>query len=294
MLAVWAVAFAMLAVVAALPSGPAAVLVVDDPYPALGQAVHFNASSSTGHDAGNGRIVAYNFSFGDGFATGWQPSALAEHAYAAAGTFAASVTVADARGEESEAYATVQPGTLPPPSQAPDLVPIQAQLAPASPTVNDSLHLTVVILNRGGAADAATVHAIDAPENASPSLVAAAVLPGPIPASGTVSAVLGPFALAEAGNHTLRILVTNVSPPETATADHELDLRVLVLPGSPPANRGGGPAPSVSPLVLGLGAAAVAAAAGAALLFLRPAPPGPLDPPPPSPQDRSPPPIWPL
>ena len=71
-LAVWAVAFTMLAVAAALPGGPTARLSVDDATPVVGQVVHFNASASGAHDAGNGRIVGYRFSFGDGQRTGWQ------------------------------------------------------------------------------------------------------------------------------------------------------------------------------------------------------------------------------
>ncbi len=291
----WAVAFTMLAVVAAIPEGPTAALTADDAYPAVGQVVRFNASASQAHDAGNGRIVGYNFSFGDGFGTGWQGSPLAEHAYASAGTFAAKVIVVDARGEESTAYATVQPGgAAPPPSGTPDLVPIQAQLAPMSPRVNVSLNLTVVVLNRGATANAATVRAYDVPENTTQRSVASAAVTGPIARSETVSVTLGPFVFTTAGNHTLRVLVTNVTPPETATNDNELDLRVVVLPTVPPPNHGGGGPPfAVTPLALGLGGAAIAAGAGAAFLLLRPRPPGPLEPPPASPPDRSPPPIWP-
>ena len=141
----------MLAVAAALPEGPTARLTVDNAYPAVGEGVHFNASANEGHDAGNGRIVAYRFSFGDGQATGWQSSPYAEHAYAAEGSYAANVTVKDNRGEMGSASVTIQVGTPPPPPvQAPDLVPIQVQLSPAAPRVNESVNATVVVLNRGG------------------------------------------------------------------------------------------------------------------------------------------------
>ncbi len=282
-----------LAVVAAIPGGPTAVLTVDDPYPAVGQAVHFNASASTGHDWGNGRIVGYTFSFGDGFGTDWGSAPSAEHAYAAAGRYTAKVTVVDGRGEESTASVVVAAGTSPPPpSQAPDLVPIQAQLTPARPRVNDSVNVTVVVLNLGSTAGTATVDVSDSKDNATPVPVGSAQLSGPLGPSATASVTIGPFVVATAGNHTLRIVVTNVTPTETSSAGHELDVPFTVYPTSPSGSPGGPPF-ALTPLAVGLGAAAVAAAIGAGLLFLRPRPPGPLEPPPASPPDRSPPPIWP-
>jgi hypothetical protein len=287
----------MLAVAAALPEGPTARLTVDDAYPAVGQIVHFNASASAPHDAGNGRIVAYRFAFGDGQGTDWQPSALADHAYASAGTFVATVTVIDNRGAEGAASATVYPGMPPPPPvQAPDLVPIQAQVNPPTPEVNDSVNVTVVVLNRGGGtADTATLRVYDVAPNTTGTAVGTAALPGPIAVSQTASAVVGPFAVRVTGNHTLRVLVTNVTPAETSSSNNELDLRLTVVPTPHRAGPGGGGGPgfAVSPLVIGLGAAAVAAGGGAAFLLLRPIPAGPLEPPPPTPYDRSPPPIWP-
>ena len=299
-LAVWAVAFAILAVAAAVPQGPLAALTVDDAYPSVGQAVHFNASGSAAHDAGQGRIVSYRFAFGDGQTTGVQASPFAEHAYASAGAFVATVTVTDGRGAQGTASVTVHPGVAPPPpTPAPDLVPIQATADPSSPEVNHTVRATVVVLNRGGgAASAATVEAYDVPPNGTARFVGNASLAGPIAPSATASATLGPFVLSVAGNHTLRFLVANVTPAETSAANNELDLRVSVLPGpatNPPGGggEGGGGGAPLSPLAVGLGIAAVAAGAGAAFLFLRRPPRGPLEPPPASPPDRSPPPIWP-
>lgn len=295
-LAVWAVAFTMLAVAAAVPQGPTAALTVDDATPLVGQVVVFNASASTGHDAGNGRIVAYRFTFGDGQGTGSQPSPLADHAYAAAGTFVATVTVTDRRGAEASASVTVRPGAPPPPPvQAPDLVPIQAVPDSASPEVNDSVRVAVVVLNRGGAAaNTASLEAYDVPPNGSTRRVGNATLAGPVAPSATVSLTVGPFVLRVAGNHTLRFVVANVTPAETNAANNELDLRLTVLPATaPPPHGGGNGGGGVSPLAVGLGVAAVAAGVGAAFLFLRRPPRGPLEPPPASPPDRSPPPIWP-
>lgn len=297
-LAVWAVALTMLAVAAALPGGPTARLTVDNAYPAVGEVVHFNASASEGHDAGNGRIVAYRFAFGDGQMTAWQTSPLADHAYAAAGTYVANVTAVDHRGETGTASATIHAGaTPPPPTLTPDLVPIQARLSPATPRVNESVNVTVVVLNRGGtAANAATLVAYDVPQNASSAIVGTETLSGPVAASHSASAAIGPFVFHSTGNHTLRLVVMNVTPPETGTSNNELDLRIAVLPATaptPPGGGGGGPGLTVSPLAIGLAASAVAAGAGAAYFFLRPRAPRSLEPPPPAPPDRSPPPIWP-
>ena len=292
----WAVAFTMLAVAAALPEGPTARLTVDNAYPAVGEVVHFNASASEGHDAGNGRIVAYRFSFGDGQATGWQSSPYAEHAYAAEGSYAANVTVKDNRGEMGSASVTIQVGTPPPPPvQAPDLVPIQVQLSPAAPRVNESVNATVVVLNRGGdEASAATVAAYDVPPNATAVDLGTVALPHALFPSQTASVVVGPFVFRTAGNHTLRIVLANVTPQETNSSNNELDLRVAVLPPTTPTKPGGGGAGlGLSPLTTGLVLAAVAAGAGAAYLFSRPRPPRSLEPPPPMPPDQSPPPIWP-
>ncbi len=295
----WAVALTMLAVVAALPEGPTASLSVDDAFPLVGQTVHFNASASTGHDAGNGRIAAYNFSFGDGIGTGWQASPLAEHAYASSGAFVARVIVVDNRGGESAASVTIHPGTSPPPpAQAPDLVPIQAQLSPTAPRQNDSINVTVVVLNRGGSpATAANLTVYDVPENGSTILLGRVPLPSPVAVSQTVSAKAGPFLMTSAGNHTLRILVTDVTPAEMNSGNNELDVRMTVLPSVGPNPPGGGGAGgagfAVSPLAVGLGVGGVAAGVGAGYLLLRPGSKPPLEPPPASPPDRSPPPIWP-
>ena len=114
--AVWAVAFSLLAVVAATPRGPTAALSVDDVTPVVGQIVHFDASASVGHDEGNGRIVSYEFDFGDGDGTREQSSPMASHAYSLVGPKRATVTVQDARENEGSASVRidVQAGSRPP------------------------------------------------------------------------------------------------------------------------------------------------------------------------------------
>ena len=79
-------------------SPPHAVLLVSNNDPQAGSAVQFNASGSSDPD---GRITGYNFSFGDGNATGWTNSSELFHTYSAAGTFGAVVMVRDDDGEIS-------------------------------------------------------------------------------------------------------------------------------------------------------------------------------------------------
>ena len=68
-------------------------------------AVTMNGSSSTSATGAN--IAYYQFNFGDGTSTSWQASARAAHTYSAAGTYTASLRVADNRGLVSASASTV-------------------------------------------------------------------------------------------------------------------------------------------------------------------------------------------
>ncbi len=293
-LGVWAIAFFVLATAYAIPGGPAAALAVDDTSPFVGQVVRFDASASRPHDAGNGRIVGYNFSFGDGTSSGWSDADTAAHAYAEAGMIVASVTVLDARGLTGQASVTLWVGISPPPvGTTPDLVPLHATFMPAQPADGDTVTVSVTILNRGGAAAAsATVDVTDVQPDGTTAFLRSSPLPGPVNASATVVFTSAPFRVSVVGNHTFSITVANVTPAEPASADHVLRMTLAVGPSGTgsPLNAGG---LSVSPIVWGLAAAGVAAGAGAVFFLRRPRPPGPLEPPPAEPVDKSPPPIWP-
>ena len=296
-LAVWAVAFSLLAVVSALPEGPAAALIVDDAYPAPGVVVHFDASGSVGHDQGNGRIVAFRFDFGDGQESAWQQSPLEAHAFPEVGNFTATVTVVDLRDLTGTASVTVHVGgTPPPPPDRPDLFPVTLEVTPAEPRVNDSVNLTVTVLNRGGAtATGATVDAYDLRPDGSIGFLGSLPLPGPLSPSNAEPVRFPPFVAVQVGNHTLRAVTGNVTPAPASSTPHELRVSVQILAAGTPPGPGtrGGAAFDVGPLAVALSAAAVAAMAGAGYLLLRRPPKGPLEPPPAQPPDRSPPPIWP-
>ena len=68
-------------------------------------AVTLSGSSSTA--ATGASIAYYRFTFGDGTSTAWQTSATAQHTYSTAGTYTASLQVADNRGLISASASTV-------------------------------------------------------------------------------------------------------------------------------------------------------------------------------------------
>lgn len=293
----WAIAFSLLAVANALPSPPTAVLTVDDPTPFPGEPVHFDASESIPHDEGNGVIVAYRFDFGDRSGTDWQASPFAEHAYSKAGTYEATVEVKDRRDLVGHDTTTISVRATPPPTgQAPDLVPVAASVSPAKPKVDDVVTLAVTIMNQGGtAAQSASADVVDERPSGADILVDTLELESPLE-PGTVAVLLSsPFLAVEEGNHTMRITVRAVSPPETRTGDNVLVMKMQVLPRT---NGGGGPggqgtALVLNPVVLGLIGAAIVALVGALAFLARPVEIQPLTPPPAEPPDRRPPPIWP-
>jgi len=290
-LGVWAIAFGLLATAYALPGGPAARLSVDNAHPYVGVAVHFDASASVGHDAGNGRIVAYRFDFGDGLGTDWQALPRATHAYSDVAVYTASVAVRDGRGFEDRASVTIDVRSAPPPSgSAPDLVIASAYIEPSAPREGDAVSVSVTVLNVGGvAADSARVTAVDVRPDGSEVPLAPADLEDPL-APGASAVVRIPTFFAEGvGDHTLLLVLVDVAPPEAATFNNARALAMTVLPaGAGPSGFAG-----ANFLAVALATAALLSAGGAAWFLLRPRPPGPLEPPPPAPPDRSPPPLWP-
>jgi len=94
------------------PGGPHAALVASPTSGTAPLAVHFDASGST---AGQGSIVSYSWSFGDG-TTG--SGAAVSHTYPTAGTYAARLTVTNTSGATDSATQTIQvtePGPPRPP-----------------------------------------------------------------------------------------------------------------------------------------------------------------------------------
>jgi uncharacterized repeat protein (TIGR01451 family) len=295
-LVVWAIAFEILAGAAAIPGGPTAALAADDASPILAQLVHFDASGSVSHDSGRGRIVLYRFDFGDGAGTADQLSPIASHAYVDVGPRRATVVVRDERGDEGRASVTVDVQPRPPPTgPAPDLAPVAASTNPAEPRAGDLVSLSITIVNQGGAAaESATIDVTDGLPNGTGLGIGQAHLLGPL-SPGASTVVYSPSFVAEGvGNHTLRIVVGNVTPTETYTEDNVKTIRMTVLASTGPLPPTGGAFPLAMALeVLGLAAAGVAAALVAAWLLRTPREPGPLEPPPAEPPDESPPPLRP-
>lgn len=288
---VWAVVFSALAAAYALPSGPDAVVAVSDATPYVGQAVRFDASGSVAHDKGNGAVVAYRFAFGDGSGTGWQSSAIAEHAYAAPAHVTANVTVQDGRGLEGTASVRLEVRPVVPSVPTPDLRPIQLAFWPSAPRTGDVVTATLTVLNEGNeTAVSAAVRFLDVRPDGNTTWIGNVSLTGGIAPAASASVVAPSFSAEDVGNHTIRAIVADVQPTQ-ATGSHELRA-ILVVSAQGGTTTNSGPPLSIPPVALGL-AAAGAVSLAAAWLLLRRRPPGPLEPPPETPQDRSPPPLWP-
>ncbi len=243
--AVWAVAFSLLAVVAATPKGPTAMLSVDDITPAVGQIVHFDASASIPHDQGNGRIVSYEFDFGDGNHTREQSSPFARHAYSLVGLRRATVQVEDARGNEDSASVRIDVQPESPPTGAPDLTPASASTIPAQPIEGQIAIVSIIIANHGNAtAEGATIEVTDHRPNGTVVSIGTMSLPASLEPEVSVVVYSQTFVAMEVGNHSLQIVVGNVTPAETDVEDNTLTIRMTVLPvtGPPP-----GGAPDLAP-----------------------------------------------
>ena len=79
-------------------------------------AVTLNGSSSTAATGAN--IAYYQFNFGDGTSTSWQASPTVQHSYSTAGTYTATLQVADNRGLVSGSSSAVTITAAAPPAQA--------------------------------------------------------------------------------------------------------------------------------------------------------------------------------
>ena len=235
--AVWAVAFSLLAVVAATPNGPTAMLSVDDVTPVVGQIVHFDASASVPHDQGNGRIVSYEFDFGDGNHTREQSSPFASHAYSIAGPKRVTVDVEDARGNEDSASVRIDVHPKSPPGGAPDLAPASAHTIPAEPIEGQIAIVSMLIANRGNAtADGATIDVKDQRPNGTVVSIGTTSLSAPLEPEDSVVVYSRTFVAVDIGNHSLQIVVGNVMPHETDFEDNTLTIgmKVLSVTGPPP------------------------------------------------------------
>lgn len=241
----WAVAFSLLAVVAAAPKGPTAMLSVDDVTPVVGQIVHFDASASVPHDHGNGRIVSYEFDFGDGNHTREQSSPFASHVYSLVGPKRATVEVEDARGKEDRASVRIDVQPKAPPTGTPDLTPQSAYTIPAQPIEGQIAIVSITIANQGTAtADAATIDVKDQRPNGTVVSIGTTSLSASLEPEGSVVVYSQTFVAVDVGNHSLRIVVGNVTPAERDLDNNTLTVGMKVLPVTGPPIGG---APDLAP-----------------------------------------------
>ena len=82
-------------------NAPVANFTVTPKTPMVGETVIFNGSTSSDPDISDS-VAAWNFEWGDGGNSGWVMQSTTNHAYTAAGTYNAMLTVRDTYGAESE------------------------------------------------------------------------------------------------------------------------------------------------------------------------------------------------
>ncbi len=295
MCVVWAIALFVLAVAAAIPPGPTAALTADDMHPIVGQTVHFDASVSAGHDQGLGRIVSYRFAFGDGTRTAEQIPATTIHAYADVGARRATVTVRDARGNEGTASLTIDVQPEPTPTgPAPDLTPSAALADPASPLEGQGVGVAITIVNHGGAtAESATIDVYDERPNGTTLGIGQVTLGAPLATGASTTVYSQSFLAVGVGEHTIRIVIGNVTPAESNTNDNAREIPMTVRSSAGPGPTGGEIPFATVAIIVVLIAAGIASLVAAATFLRRPRKHGPLEPPPAEPIDESPPPLHP-
>ena len=106
--------------------------------------VTLNASGSSDPDPGDS-VVSYTFTFGDGSTPVTQSTATVTHTYANPGTYQASLTVTDSRGQDSTNTATVTIQVNP----AADLAVVKT--GPATGHVGQAMTYTIRVTNNGPA-----------------------------------------------------------------------------------------------------------------------------------------------
>jgi PKD repeat protein len=191
---------------------------------------------------------------------------------------------------------TVLPSTGPPVS-SPNLVPVSIDFSPANPVAGDRVTVIVGLRNNGTAtAQQASIRVLDVSPNGNITLVGVVPLGDAVPPSGWTIVRAPPFVASTVGNHTILVLVENVSPGENDTSDNVRRATLFVGPSGGAGGSGGnaGGLPVSAWIAIALLGTAAAAAAGSSVLLRRRSKPGFLEPPPAEPPDFSPPPLAPL
>src|SRR5262249_33724680 len=110
-------------------------------------AVTLNGSGSSDPDSGD-RVVSYTFRFGDGSTPVTQSSPSIGHTYANAGTYHATLTVTDRRGQASTTAASGDiTVTSAPPTASADLAVVKT--GPTTGHVGQAITYTIKVTNKG-------------------------------------------------------------------------------------------------------------------------------------------------
>lgn len=143
-------------------TAPLAVLDADRQTGPKPLTVNYSAARSSDPDAGD-RVASYSFDFGDGSPVVDGPSAVASHTYNTAGTYGATLTVADSKGKISDLPSTltitVTEVSDPPPGNVPPTARLSA--SPVSGTAPLTVRLDASGSDAGEASDAVVLYSFD-------------------------------------------------------------------------------------------------------------------------------------
>src|SRR5437879_7607181 len=119
----------------------------------------------------------------------------------------------------------------------PALTPQSASTTPAEQIDGQIAIMSITIANHGnGTADAAIIDVTDQRPNGTTLAIGNASLPARLAPQDSVVVYSPTFVASGVGNHSLQILVSNVTPEEKDVEDNTLTIRMTVLPvnGPPP------------------------------------------------------------
>jgi hypothetical protein len=143
--------------------------------------------------------------------------------------------VEDARDNEGTASVRIEVQPKPSTGGTPDLTPQSASTIPIEPIEGQIAILSITIANHGnGTADAAIIDVVDHRPNGTILSIGNASLSTRLAPEDSILVYSPTFLASGVGNHTLQVVVADVTPEEKDLEDNTLTIRMTVLPVSGP------------------------------------------------------------
>jgi uncharacterized repeat protein (TIGR01451 family) len=204
-------------------TAPAAALAATPTSGSAPLSVSLSGAGSTDADTGD-HVASYTFYFGDGSSPVTQANPVVAHTYANPGTYRATLTVTDSRGQESSNVASVTITANPP--DAADLK--VTMTGPATGHVGQSLTYTITLTNLGPNAATGVTLTDTLPKNAGFGSASSTVgTCTPRPQQQTVVCSLGTLASGQT------VTITLVIKPTKKGAFTDVAIATLTSPNDP-------------------------------------------------------------